>query len=85
MSTRVFIIADGRNTCLPIPLLTNPTHIGSITVLDPWSMGADVDDVLKRQLQDVGGGRDEVRVDPRVSARRASCRDVCRSADETPG
>ena len=51
MSARVFLRAEGQETCFQIPLLTNPIGIGPIPILDPWSMGASVDDDLVRQLQ----------------------------------
>ncbi len=45
------MIAAGRETCFQIPLLTNPIHIGPMPELNPWTMGADMDEDLVRQLQ----------------------------------
>ena len=51
MLSRVFIISNGRETCFQIPLLTAPTRMSSVPVLDPWSMAADIDETLVRRLQ----------------------------------
>ncbi len=51
MSERIFVSSEGKEVCLQIPLLTNPTNIGSVPLLDPWSICSDVDEGLVRQLQ----------------------------------
>ena len=51
MPTRVWMKSEGRDHYYQIPLLTNPVHTGPIPELDPWSVAADVDETLVRQLQ----------------------------------
>ena len=42
MSERIFLLSEGREICFQIPLLTNPTNVGPIPFLDPWSVCSEV-------------------------------------------